>query len=127
MDGDKIIELLDGKESVSSKLLKIVRGYNPSKSITFGNNAITFSIKDTTDETNYFNTLGDSIEYLVDFKVLEKSALSYGLELYTGSEDDPRGILPFEVAYSGYKNKNLSPEERQISFLNSAFIFKKIK
>ena len=57
VNGDKIKNLLFETPEYDSTLLHISRKYNPSLPITFKNNEYTFTIKDETDQTNYFNTL----------------------------------------------------------------------
>ena len=92
--------------------------------------------------------MGTSTEYLVDFNVLNKIAAEYSLEPVninffekyspTGNKKDlaytPRinNIIPFEEIYrlnkwKPYDSSNkITPEELELSFLNSVFLFKKI-
>ena len=91
------------------------------------------------NDTLYFDTT-PSVEYLVNFEVLNKIAKEYSLEpVYTEFFNDfylgNNNITPFEDLLEKYtvendsiksnKNNNLSPEEIEISRLNSIFIFKK--
>lgn len=60
-------------------------------------------------------------EYLVNFSFLRKIMLLYGFNLV-----DNLGIKSIDSFESLWNNQPLSNEEKQISFLNNYFIFKKI-
>jgi hypothetical protein len=110
----------------------------------FGNK-YTFTIFDNKDKTNYFNTIPVSEEYLTDFKILNLIAREYSLEpvnlnffepyfvndkkIYTNI---PSNIMTFEDIYRLMRwnpqnsENNITPEQLELSFLNSAFVFRKI-
>jgi hypothetical protein len=69
----------DIKEKVySTDLFRIQRNFNKTLKSPYGNE-YTFTIFDTKDRANYFNTIGLSTEYLVNFKTLEEVAATVGL------------------------------------------------
>lgn len=144
IDGAKIKEYLSDSKTFDRKLYQIERFFNKNTKSPFGN-TYTFKIYDTFDQTNYFNTMGTSTEYLVDFGVLNKIASEYGLEPVklnffekytpTGLKKDttytPRidNIVPFEEIYRLKKwpprSGNITAQELELSFLNSVFVFRK--
>ena len=145
IDGSKIKEYLGDAKTFDRKLYQIERFFNKNTRSVFGN-AYNFKIYDTVDKTNYFNTMGTSTEYLVDFKVLNNLASRVGLEpvtinffekwspttlkkdtTYTERVDN---IIPFEEIYNLNKWKprsgnNITAHELELSFLNSVFVFRK--
>ena len=62
----------------SSELFRIERKF-PKRVVKEFGNEYTFTIFDTRDRSNYFNTMGVSTEYLVNFQVLEDLAKEYKL------------------------------------------------
>jgi mRNA (guanine-N7-)-methyltransferase len=144
VDGSKIREYTSDNKVFDRKLYQVNRLFPKNLKSPFGN-AYTFKIYDTFDQTNYFNTMGESTEYLVDFNVLNKLAGEFGLEPVnlnffekyspTGLKKDttymPRidNIIPFEEIYTLKKwtprEGNISASELELSFLNSVFVFRK--
>ena len=144
VNGAKIKEYLSDAKTFDRKLYQVERFFNKNTKSPFGN-AYTFKIYDTFDQTNYFNTMGTSTEYLVDFNVLNRLAAEVGLEPVkinffekytpTGLKKDttytPRvdNIIPFEEIYRLKKwvprEANITPQELELSFLNSVFLFRK--
>lgn len=144
IDGSKIKQYTSDNKLFDRKLYQVKRLFPKNLKSPFGN-AYTFKIYDTFDQTNYFNTMGESTEYLVDFTVLNKIAGEFGLEPVninffekyspTGIKKDttymPRidNVIPFEEIYSLKKwiprEGNISASELELSFLNSVFVFRK--
>jgi mRNA (guanine-N7-)-methyltransferase len=104
-------------------------------------NKYTFEIKDTSDEGNYFNTMGPSTEFLVDFKELERVAANYNLvpfnknvfEPYTsaGKTEYPNSsnIILFENLLEFWEPKkgsrSITKDELELNGMYSSFIFQK--
>jgi mRNA (guanine-N7-)-methyltransferase len=118
IDGNKIKSL----KKLNGKLYTIKKNYKDNATI-FGKE-YSFLIKDTL----YFDA--PSTEYLVNFETLIKIAKEYSLEpeyteffndFYLGSSN----ITSFQDLIEKYSGNELSPEEMEISRLNSIFIFKK--
>lgn len=63
----------------NTSLFRVQRKFPKTLKNVYGNE-YTFTIFDTKDSTNYFNTMGLSTEYLVNFKVLEELAATVGLK-----------------------------------------------
>jgi len=144
VDGSKIREYLSDSKTFDRKLYQIEKFFGKNIKTPFGN-AYNFKIYDTFDQTNYFNTMGTSTEYLVDFNVLNKLAAEFGLEPVkinffekytpTGLKKDTTytsridNIIPFEEIYLLNKwaprSGNITAEELELSFLNSVFCFRK--
>jgi mRNA (guanine-N7-)-methyltransferase len=134
VDGNRVRELLGTSDVYDSKLFTINK-VSFKKRDPFGNR-YTFTIKDSTDQTNYFNTMGVSTEYLVNFDILEEMAKYYHLsvvKLNFFEEYSPdkfttlrENHLPFNDIVTFYRGKKVSPDELEISSLNSVFVFKKI-
>lgn len=148
IDGEKIKQyfdfLPDGSSVFKRKLYSIEKFFPKKIKNPFGNK-YTFTIYDTFDKTNYFNTLGISTEYIVDFKVLNEIAKEYSLvpeninffEKWspTGKKKEytnrTNNIIQFQEIFetnkwSSYKDSVISREELELSFLNSTFCFRKI-
>ena len=149
-DGKKIQNLFKNTSSkiYTNSLFKIQRNFNKklSKDAIYGNE-YTFTIYDVKDQTNYFNTIGISTEYLVDFNELDKIARSVGLEpvklnLFESYKSDNKfkytnlnNFISFEDIYGMSKwkpnskksEKELSPDEQELNSLYTVFIYKKIK
>jgi len=148
IDGSRIKEYLGDKKSFDRKLYHVEKFFPKQPRNPFGNK-YTFKIYDTFDQTNYFNTMGTSTEYLVDFNILNRIALEYSLEPVninffekytpTGLKKDTTytqridNVIPFEEIYRLKKwkpydsSKNITAEELELSFLNSVFLFRKSK
>uniref|UniRef100_A0A6C0I9Z7 mRNA (guanine-N(7))-methyltransferase n=1 Tax=viral metagenome TaxID=1070528 RepID=A0A6C0I9Z7_9ZZZZ len=138
MDSVKVKEYLGTSKSIDRKLYSITREYPLKLKSPFGNK-YTFTINDTYDKTNYFNTMGVSTEYLVDFNVLNKIAAEYNLfpvnlnifEKYKKSfVPIESNIIPFESIFQIYRytenyKKEITLDQLEISFLNSTFCFQK--
>lgn len=114
-------------------------------------NKYTFLIKDTFDQGNYFNTMGPSVEYLVDQQELERVALMNGfipydknlLESYKSNNKiefsnnytikngkrTPNNAIPFRDIVRLWKpkpgKKNLSKEELELNDLYTVYLFRK--
>ena len=119
------------------------------KSLRKSENKYTFTIYDTFDKTNYFNTMGVSTEYLVNFEVLNRIAKEYSLVSeninffekvsQTGKKKDATHTLrnnnhiQFQEIFETGKwsprreGDTITREELELSFLNSTFCFRKIK
>ena len=134
IDGSKIIRLLNGSKIYNSELLSITSNFK-KKMDSYGNE-YTFNINDSEDKSNYFNAMGASTEYLVDFRELERVALTLKLEVvklnffekkskfeFTSLKNEI--VNSFEDIYPFY-GKQISSGEQEISFLNSVFVFKKL-
>jgi mRNA (guanine-N7-)-methyltransferase len=148
IDGQKIKEYLEastsGKE-FKRKLyqIKVSKKFPKKFKSPFGNK-YSFTIYDNKDKTNYFNTIPESIEYLTDFEILTLIANQYSLEpvfinffeSYTSNgkkkyTNHPSNIIQFEDIYRlgkwtpKDKTKQITPEQLELSFLNSTFVFRK--
>ena len=143
-NGDTIKNLFkETKEKVySTGLFRIQRNFAKTPKTPFGNE-YNFTIFDTKDKANYFNTIGVSTEYLVNFKVLEELAASYGLvpvklnlfEDYNEGKDKmfvetKKNTIPFNTILKlgkwTPKTKDLSKEEKELNSLYTTFVFTKI-
>jgi len=143
IDGESIKKYFGGTNTkiLKRSIYKIERMFNNKLKSPFGNK-YTFTIFDNKDKTNYFNTIPVSEEYLTDFKVLNLIAREYSLEpvnlnffepyfvndkkIYTNISSN---IMSFEDIYRLMKwnsENNITPEQLELSFLNSAFVFRKI-
>ena len=135
----------DIREKVySTELFRIQRNFPKTLKSPYGNE-YTFTIFDTKDRSNYFNTIGLSTEYLVNFKVLEELAATVGLvpvRLNFFEEYQQQG----KKAFTEIKNYNinfddilklgkwspktdsrdLTPQEQELNGLYSTFVFTKI-
>ena len=107
-------------------------------------NKYTFEIKDTFDQGNYFNTMGPSTEYIVDFEELQRVASEHSLvpfnknifEPYTSNNktDYPIGsnITSFDNIYKLGKwepkkgSRPINQDELELNGLYSSFIFQKV-
>lgn len=137
IDGEKIKKLFDVgvSKTYSEDLFTIERHFN-KKLISPYNNKYNFTINDINDQGNYFNTMGISTEYLVNFKELNTVAQSVGLipvnlnffesyikegkKVYTNLQSN---IIPFDDILEIYKGKNLSDGENNLNKLYSTFVF----
>ena len=143
VDGDSIKKYFSDTNTkiLKRSIYKIERMFPNKLKSPFGNK-YTFTIFDNKDKTNYFNTIPVSEEYLTDFKILNLIAREYSLEpvnlnffepyfvndkkIYTNV---PSNIMSFEDIYRLMKwnsENNITPEQLELSFLNSAFVFRKI-
>jgi len=137
VDGKRITELLGKSTTFDSQLLSVTKKFkavNPTKA--FGNQ-YTFSIKDTVDQGNYFNTLGESTEYLVFMDKFINLAKEYNLEpvflnifepiesnVYTNTYGK---FVSFEEIYKlNVWNKTLNKDELLINNLYTTFVFIKV-
>jgi len=145
IDGNVIKKLFkETTEKVySTDLFRISRNFAKTPKTPFGNE-YSFTIFDTKDKANYFNTMGISTEYLVNFKKLEEIAQTVGLvpvklnffEDYRSEgkkqfTEIKSNTISFETIYntSKWKPKNgnyLSDEEKELNGLYSTFVFKKV-
>jgi len=145
VDGDSIKKYFGTNTKILKRsIYKIERMFPTKLKSPFGNK-YTFTIFDNKDKTNYFNTIPVSEEYLTDFKILNLIAREYSLEpvnlnffepyfvndkkTYTNI---PSNIMSFEDIYRLMRwnpqnsENNITPEQLELSFLNSAFVFRKI-
>jgi mRNA (guanine-N7-)-methyltransferase len=146
LDSEKIRGYFKSRESYFvEKTLFDISINNFFKKTPYGN-AYTFSIKDIVDEGNYFNTMGPSLEYLVDFNELNEVAAKYNLvpfkknifEPYTSEgkvhfPNIPSNIISFDKIrkLKTYVPKDPSrvftPEEQELNSLYVTFMFQKVK
>jgi len=143
INGKEVIKYFNvsgNPESIRGKLYQIDRFFDVNINLNkkpFGNK-YTFTIFDKFDQTNYFNTIPKSTEYLVNFDTLNNIAKDYLLEpvninffekTQEGYTNFSGNIISFEEIYSlnkwTPKNQPISNDELQISFLNSTFVFRK--
>jgi len=146
VNGDTIKSLFkDIKEKVyKTDLFRIQRNFPKTLKNIYGNE-YNFTIFDTKDKTNYFNTIGLSTEYLINFKELERVAATVGMvpvklnifEEYSISKQKTfteikKNIIPFDdiLKLNKWKPKpgsrELTDEEKELNSLYTTFIFKKI-
>ena len=134
----------DIKEKVySTDLFRIQRNFPKTLKSPYGNE-YNFTIFDTKDKANYFNTIGVSTEYLVNFKVLEEVASEFGLvpvklnlfdEYNVGKDKNfaeiKKNIIPFDNILKMDKwkpkpdSRALTPEEKELNELYTTFVFMK--
>lgn len=125
-----------GEEVINKELYMIHRFFSMKHRKKYSNKYI-FTIKDSDDPSNYFESLEDkkSTEYLVSFEELTRVAEEFGLRPvflnffekhqgnYTRSENN---VMNFVDIYPTFENSvKMTQEEQEISFLNSVFVFKK--
>ena len=145
VDGNKISELLNSNTHFESTLLNITKKYKSIKPTKPYNNEYTFKINDSIDQGMYFNTLGESTEYLVNTEVLKTVAKQYGFEpVYinffqpipnTFNYTSSNNFISFseiyrlyELGQSSWKKGNpLTPDELVLNNLYTTFVFQKIK
>lgn len=144
INGDVIKNLFkETREKVySTELFRIQRNFPKTLKSPFGNE-YNFTIFDTKDKANYFNTIGVSTEYLVNFKALTEIAKEYNLapvnlnlfEDYNQGKEKmfveiKTNIISFtdilKLGKWSPKTKPLSKEEKELNGLYSTFIFTKI-
>ena len=123
MNSTKIKLVLKNKSKVEKNSYYLEKKYSLADKSPFGKEYL-FGIKDTL----YFGN-NVSKEYLVDFDVLNIICQDYSLEpVYTEFFNDNyqgnSNITDFEYLFD-YSGITLSEEEKEISALNSIFIFKK--
>ena len=137
VDGKNITDLLKKDKSFNSDLLTITKKYTanvPKK--PFGN-AYTFKINDTFDKGNYFNSMGESTEYLVNLTELIRIASEYKLipvyfNLFRPIPDKKNEyastpeFVSFKEIYPSFKKGKLSSDEEVINNLYSTFVFVKV-
>jgi len=138
VDGKKIIELLKRDTRFESTLLTIKKRYKSINPRLKYSNQYNFKINDSFDQGNYFNTMGESTEYLVDIPELIKVASMYNFQpvflnffesvpgkkgVYSKSEH----FISFQEIYErNFLNLPLTQEEMVINNLYTTFVFKKI-
>ena len=122
-DGEKVFQMLREKKKGEqirmykdeTKIWELTKQYNKD-----------YFLPDITSLGYGIDVYQESInksfrEYLVNFSFLEKTLLLYGFKLV--DELGINGVGSFELLW---KNQPLSDEEKNISFLNNYFIFKKM-
>ena len=135
-----------GTTTSGNKILENINVKNPLFEInkTKVENEYTFTINDTFDKGNYFNSSGESVEYIVDFKKLISIADKYNLKpVYLNLFEPIPGtksyaindiinphFVSFEEIYNlknhgGFKGK-LNPNEIVLNNLYSTFVFIKV-
>jgi len=143
-NGESIKNLFkDIKEKVySTELFRIQRNFPKTIKNAYGNE-YNFTIFDTKDKANYFNTIGISTEYLVNFKVLEDVAQEFGLvpvklnlfeEYFQGKQkmfvETKKNTIHFNdiLKLNNWKpkSKELTKQEKELNSLYTTFAFKKI-
>ena len=144
MDSEKIKTLFKGmgntKIYAKNPLFSIKRDFIAKPTSPYNNKYI-FKINDLVDSGNYFNTMGESTEYLVDFSELTRVAGTVGLEpvnlnffeTYTSGSNqvytNHSHIMPFGELYDMRKwkpkPKPLSEQEKELNGLYSTFVFRK--
>ena len=136
----KYFNLAGNAQAIRGKLYQIDRLFDVNINLNkkpFGNK-YNFTIFDKFDQTNYFNTIPQSTEYLVNFDTFIRIAKEYSLEpvninffeksqgVYTNFNGN---IINFEEIFKlnkwRPKNEPITMDELQISFLNSTFVFQK--
>jgi mRNA (guanine-N7-)-methyltransferase len=128
----------------NTSLFRVQRKFPKTLKAIYGNE-YTFTIFDTKDSTNYFNTMGLSTEYLVNFKALEEMAATVGLkplnlnffEEYPlpdkrkGFVEIKKNIVPFNDIlklgkWTPKTGIDLTPEEKELNSLYTTFAFIKL-
>jgi len=120
-DGELVYELLKDKKINEqnelhidgSKIWHIKKKYNNHAHFLDQTNPCGYKIGVFQDSINNEND-----EYLVHFKYFERLMVEYGFKLLH--------LTSFETYYKDYKPRGLSKAEKQISFLNKAFVFQKV-
>lgn len=118
-DGELVYNMLKDKDiselyKEGAKIWHIKKKYKNDESFLNQTEPFGYKIGVFQDSINKEND-----EYLVHFKYFEKMMNAYGFELLQ--------LNSFESYYKEKENKiKLSKEEKQISFLNKAFVFQKI-
>ena len=146
IDGKKLREYMsDSTDSTFQRTLFRIESFFKKRLKSPWGNRYSFKIFDNKSSNNYFNSIPESMEYLVDFEVLNKIAKEFSLEPveyylfekyttdtgkmnYSRNDNSIPGIIPFKNIYDRTYSKNgdtLSTEEKELSFLNSVFIFRK--
>jgi mRNA (guanine-N7-)-methyltransferase len=145
INGDNIKSLFkDTNEKVySTEIFRIQRNFPKTPKTPFGNEYL-FTIFDTKDKTNYFNTTGVSTEYLVNFKTLESVAAEFGLvpvklnlfEEYTtgkkkGYVEIKKNTIPFaDILKLGVwkpkEDRDITTQEKELNKLYTTFVFQKM-
>ena len=138
VDGQRIIDLLKQNRQFNSTLLTVTKSYKAVAPRSKYNNMYTFKINDSFDQGNYFNTMGESVEYLVFIQELTRIAKEYNFEpqhfnffepIPNKRDEYPKtaGFVSFEEIYKRKLIDNqLSPEELPINNLYTTFVFKKV-
>ncbi len=140
-DGRTIFNMLKGKSSGDKitldnngqKMWEIVKMY-PDETV-FSDNESSLGHKIMVYQESIGNSIG---EYLVNFDFLVRTMENYGLVIATVDNAAKLGLPPgnnmmFDALYntmrknSKYSNIKLDDWEKKISFLNRAFIFKKVR
>jgi mRNA capping enzyme/mRNA capping enzyme, catalytic domain len=141
-DGDTVFELLKEKErengvlfgTIENKLCEIIKYYDQEE---FPNDERSLGYEIGV----YMNTIGQVLkEYLVNFTFLTNVLQEYGFELVNGTNKswgNATGSFKDVYKYVEHYSKtrkmhigntlNMTPDEKNISFLNRYFIFKKMR
>lgn len=144
IDGDNIKKIFKDSSSkvYTSTLFKVERKFPKTVKQPFGNEYL-FTIFDSKDKANYFNTMGMSTEYLVNFKKLEEVAEEFKLrpvklnffeeytlgkqKMYTETKKYPMSFT--EIHNLGKwkpKSRDITQEELELNGLYKTFVFQKI-
>jgi mRNA (guanine-N7-)-methyltransferase len=136
-NGKSITDLLGKEKTYTNNLLNITKKFNAEKPRNPFGNAYSFNLNDEFDGANYFNSMGESIEYLVNTDTLVETAGRYDLKpvyinLFEQNEQggytiihsikDKQNFVTFEEIYKLTKPP-LSPDELVINNLYTTFIF----
>ena len=144
VDGNKIKAHLKANKEHNLFEVNASRMFKVKLDSPFGNQ-YTFEIKDSVDDKgNYFNIMGKSTEYLVDFEILKRLAAEYGLEPVYKNFFEPYQVgtkteyttltdfLSFEEIYAQNvwtpkpsKGRPMNEDELEINKMYRTFIFKK--
>ena len=137
-DGAKVFQMLSDKKSQSfvkndNIILNIIKKYEYD-SFNDDSSSLGYAIEVFQESINR-----SFVEYLVNFQFFKRVMENYGfvLETVEHKKDDTSNIIrdlpidSFESLYNNYTSANskfsMSHEEKQISFLNNYFIFKKVR
>ena len=137
-DGAKVFQMLSDKKSQSfvkndNIILNIIKKYEYD-SFNDDSSSLGYAIEVFQESINR-----SFVEYLVNFQFFKRVMENYGfvLETVEHKKDDTSNIIrdlpidSFESLYNNYTSTNsnfsMSHEEKQISFLNNYFIFKKVR
>lgn len=113
MNGVTIRNLLKKNSAIGNDIFNI--SYNNFTNSMYGNK-YTVSLGKSSDTDHYFSNK-PSIEYLVDIDELKKMSNNHNLIFV--------GTINFSEWYNSYKRNLLRNNEKEFSFLNFSFIFKK--
>ena len=123
-DGDKIYDTLAERRDVQytvgeQTLLRIDKQYSDDKSFVADASSLGLQI-----QVDMYTIGTVNVEYLVNFDYFESRLAEHGISRVEITKFEDIGLLPSEIK-KHLRLKNMTSVERQISDLNSLFIFKK--